>query len=96
MADVKGLQGERKHGTSSDLMIERIFSNLFFVKLQNLFPRNSCIPFKTIKTMQINNVVEFSACFCSVVGSAVSRHLQSSVPPVGEKAIKRAPQYFLY
>ena len=72
-------------------MIERIFSNLVFVKLQNLFPRNSCIPFKTIKTMQINFIF---ACFCSVAGSAVSQHVRSSVPPFGGEAIKGAPQYF--
>ena len=43
----------REH--SSDLMIERVFSNLFFVKHQNLFPQDSCIlPIKPIKTLQIN------------------------------------------
>ena len=50
---VKGLQRGREH--SSDLMIERVFSNLFFVKHQNLFPQNSCIlPIKSIKTLRIN------------------------------------------
>ena len=55
LESVKGLQGGREH--SSDLMIERIslFSNLFFVKHQNLFLQNSCILLiKTIKTLQIN------------------------------------------
>ena len=41
LGGVKGLQGGRKQ--SSDVMIECIFSNLFFVKHQNLFPQNSCI-----------------------------------------------------
>ena len=51
----KGLArgGGREH--SSDLMIQRVFSNLFFVKHQNLFPQNSSIlPIKSIKTLQIN------------------------------------------
>ena len=43
----------REH--SSDLMIERVFSNLFFVKHQNLFTLNSWIlRIKSIKTLQIN------------------------------------------
>ena len=36
LGGVKGLQEGREH--SSDVMIECIFSNLFFVKDQNLFP----------------------------------------------------------
>ena len=51
---VKGLQGGREHST--DLMMERVFSNIFFVKHQNLFPQNSsCILIvKSIKTLQMN------------------------------------------
>ena len=94
LGGVKGLQRGCELSTSNDLMIERTFSTLFFVKLQNRFPRNSCIPFKTIKTMQIDCQPIFSACFYSVVGSTVSRHLQISIPPVQGEAIKRAPQYF--
>ena len=46
------MQGEHEH--SSDLMIERIFSNVFFVKHQNLLDHNSCIlPIKSNKTLQI-------------------------------------------
>ena len=36
LGGVKGLQEGREH--SSDLMVECIFLNLFFVKYQNLFP----------------------------------------------------------
>ena len=44
------MQAEREH--NSDLMIELVFSILFFVEHQNLFPKNSCI--FPIKTLQIN------------------------------------------
>ena len=47
------LQEGREH--SCDLTFARAFSNLFFVKVQNLFPKSSCIlPTKSIKTLQIN------------------------------------------
>ena len=52
LVGVKGLQGGRQH--SGDVMIECIFSNLFFVTHQNLFPQNSCIlPIQSIKTLLI-------------------------------------------
>ena len=53
LGGVKGFQGGREH--SSGLTTECTFSNLFFVKYQNLFLQNSCIlPIKSIKTLQIN------------------------------------------
>ena len=40
---------------SSYLIIKRVFKTLFFVKHQNLFPKNSFIlTIKSIKTLQIN------------------------------------------
>ena len=49
----KKFAGRREH--NSDLMINRVFSKLFFVKHQNMFSKNSCIlPTKSIKTLQIN------------------------------------------
>ena len=62
LGGVKDLHRGRER--SSDLMIERMFSNLFFVKYQNLFPQNSCIlPIKSIETSQLNCYRLFSACF---------------------------------
>ena len=70
LVGVKDLQGGHEH--SSDLMIERIYSKLFFVKHQNLFPQNSCIlPITSIKTLQINCFIFYM--FCSMVSSAVSK-----------------------
>ena len=83
---------------TAGLMIERIFSNHFFVKHQNFFPQNSCVlPLRRLRHSAYK-LLYFLRVFCSVVGSAVSRRLRSSVSPVGmgEGGICRDPTILLY
>ena len=82
----------REH--SSDLMIERVFSNLFFVKHQNLFPQNrSILPIKSIKTLQM-----YCCIFCMFLKRGVQCRIDASPkfgPPGrgGGEAFVGAPQY---
>ena len=93
MGGVKGLQGGREH--SSGLMIECIFSNLFFVIYQNLFPQNSCIlPIKSIKILQINCYI---SCMFFVAWWAVPHQGISEVrSPRSRGGICRGPTILLY
>ena len=84
----------REH--SSDLMIKRVFSNLFFVRHQNLFPQNSCILLiKSIKTLQINCYI-FSARFLQRGGQCRINASPKCGPPGKGEGICRGPTILLH
>ena len=82
------MQGGREH--SSDLTIERMFSNLFFVKHQNLFLSNSCIlPIRSIKTLQITCI--FRMFFVAWWAVPYQGICEVRSPQSGEGGICRGP-----